>query len=164
MTVPSTDCIIRTTTLRAPQERVWRAISHAQEFGTWFGVELDGAFVPGARISARIVPTKVDPDVARMQEPHVGTPFDIFVERVEPMRLLAFRWHPYAVEPADYSREPTTLVVFELEAVSDGTVLTITESGFDAIPLARRAEAFASNEHGWTTQLTLIEQFLAQRP
>lgn len=164
MTVSSTDCIVKTATLHAPLARVWRAISSAQEFGTWFGVALDGPFVPGTRIAARIVPTKVDPDVARQQEPHVGTPFEIYVEQVEPMRLLSFRWHPYAVDPADCSREPTTLVVFELAPSPQGTVLTITESGFDAIPLARRAEAFASNEHGWTMQLTLIEKFLVQRP
>ncbi len=164
MTISSTDCIVKTTTLRAPLERVWRAISNAQEFGTWFGVELDGGFVPGACLRGRIVPTQVDPDVARMQEPHAGTPFEILVERVEPMRLLAFRWHPYAVQPADYAREPMTLVVFELEAVPEGTALKITESGFDAIPLARRAQAFASNEQGWLAQLTLIEKFLSQRP
>ena len=98
-----------------------------------------------------------------MQEPYAGTAFEVAIERVEPLRLLAFRWHPYAVEAgADYSSEPTTLAVFELEAATDGTVLTITESGFDAIPLARRAEAFSSNEQGWAIQLTLIDKFLSQ--
>ena len=110
------------------------------------------------------MPTKVDPEVARQQEPHAGTAFEVFVERVEPMDLLAFRWHPYTVGPAEDSAEPTTLVVFELEAAPEGTVLTITESGFDAIPLARRAEAFASNEQGWEAQLTLIDKYLATVP
>ena len=82
---------------------------------------------------------------------------------MEPLKLLSFRWHPYAIEPGgDYSKEPTTLVTFELEEVRGGTRLTITESGFDRIPLERRAEAFASNEQGWDIQTTLIEKYLAK--
>jgi uncharacterized protein YndB with AHSA1/START domain len=158
-----TDRIEKQVLLRAPLERVWNAISDAKQFGTWFGIEFDDQFAPGAKISARIVPTKVDAEVARMQEPHSGTPSDIKIERIEPMRLFSFRWHPYAIEPdADYSKEPTTLVEFALQEVADGTLLTITESGFDRVPLARRAEAFESNEHGWAIQTTLIEKYLAR--
>jgi uncharacterized protein YndB with AHSA1/START domain len=157
-----TDRIEKQVLLRAPRDRVWRAISDAQEFGSWFGVDFDGPFVAGTRLTGRIVPTKVDAEVAKAQEPHRGTAFDCWIDRVEPMRLLSFRWHPYAVEPgADYASEPTTLVAFELEEVAGGTRLTITESGFDQIPLARRAQAFAANESGWTAQLTLIEKYLA---
>jgi len=160
-----TDRIEKQIMLRAPLDRVWRAISDAAEFGTWFGVEFDGQFAPGASVSGRIVPTKVDDRVAKMQEPHSGMACDVKIERIEPMRLFSFRWHPYAVEhDADYSNEPTTLVQFELEKVPEGTRLTITESGFDRIPLARRAEAFASNEEGWTIQTTLIEKYLARTP
>lgn len=81
------------------------------------------------------------------------------------MRLLSFRWHPYAVDPnADYSQEPTTLVAFELTEAPGGVQLTISESGFDGIPLKRRAEAFEANEGGWTMQMTLIEKYLAMSP
>jgi uncharacterized protein YndB with AHSA1/START domain len=160
---PNSDRIEKKVHLRAPRERVWRAISNAEEFGAWFGVEFDAPFAAGARITGRIVPTKVDAKVAKMQEPHTGAGCDITVERIEPMSLFSFRWHPYAIEPgADYSREPTTLVEFKLEKAANGTLLTITESGFDGIPLARRAEAFASNEQGWAIQVTLIEKYLAQ--
>lgn len=157
-----TDRIEKTIVLRAARDRVWRAISDAKEFGTWFGVEFDGAFAPGARIIGKIHPTRVDPEVAKMQEPYAGMAFEIAVERIEPMRLFSFRWHPSAVDPgADYSKEPTTLVVFELKEVPGGTMLTITESGFDRIPLARRAAAFESNEQGWQAQARLIEKYLA---
>jgi uncharacterized protein YndB with AHSA1/START domain len=159
----NTDRIEKRVHLRAPRERVWRAISNADEFGTWFGVEFDAPFAAGAKITGRIVPTKVDAEVAKMQEPHSGMNCDITVERIEPMSLFSFRWHPYAIEPgADYSSEPTTLVEFRLEEAADGTLLTISESGFDRIPLARRAEAFASNDEGWTIQTTLIGKYLAQ--
>jgi uncharacterized protein YndB with AHSA1/START domain len=161
MTV-DTNRIIKTTVLRARLERVWHAISDAKQFGAWFGAEFDAPFVAGVRLRGRIVPTQVDPDVAKMQEPHAGTTFVVFVERLEPMRLLSFRWHPYAVDAKDYTTEPTTLVEFELTAVPDGTQLTITESGFDDVPLERRAQAFASNEQGWEHQVTLIAKYLAR--
>ncbi len=110
----------------------------------------------------RIVPTQVDEEVAKLQKPYEGRAFEITVDRVEPERLFSFRWHPFAVDPAvDYSSEPTTLVVFELQEVEDGTLLTITESGFDGIPLARRAQAFTANEGGWTHQAKLIEKYLS---
>jgi len=34
--------------------------------------------------------------------------------------------------------------------------LTVVESGFDGIPLARRASAFEANEGGWAEQLENI--------
>ena len=104
----------------------------------------------------------VDAEVAKAQQPYAGMPFEMTIDRIEPERLFAFRWHPFAVERGvDYSSEPTTLVVFALEDVANGTMLTVTESGFDRIPLARRAQAFTANEQGWTMVVTLIEKHLA---
>lgn len=157
------DRIEKHITLRAPRERVWRAISEAKQFGTWFGVAFDGEFAAGARITGRIAPTQVDPEVAKLQQPYVGFPFDFHIERIEPMTLFSFRWHPNAVDRnADYSTEPMTLVEFRLQDADEGTLLTITESGFDAIPLARRAQAFTSNDGGWAHQSKLIEKYLDQ--
>ena len=162
MAAGSTDRIEKKIVLRAPRARVWRAISDAKEFGTWFGVELDGPFVAGALLTGRIVPTRADPEVARAQKPYEGARFEITVERIEPMRLLSFRWHPFAVDPShDYSREPTTLVVFELAEAANRVELTITESGFDRLPPERRAKAFDMNEQGWAGQAKLIEKYLA---
>jgi uncharacterized protein YndB with AHSA1/START domain len=158
----TTDRIEKKVLLRAPRERVWHAISDAKQFGTWFGVEFDGPFAAGAAMKGRITPTKVDPEVAKMQEPYAGKAFDITVDRIEPPNLFSFRWHPFAIEPnVDYSKEPTTLVVFQLDEAPGGTQLTITESGFDKIPLERRAKAFAANDGGWTKQLELIAKYLA---
>src|SRR5882672_1281165 len=105
----ATDRIEKKILLRAPRERVWRAISDSKQFGSWFGVELDRPFVPGARMIGRIVPTTVDAEVARSQKPYEGMKFEFSVDRVEPMKLFSFRWHPFAVEPGvDYSKEPST--------------------------------------------------------
>jgi uncharacterized protein YndB with AHSA1/START domain len=157
----STDRIEKRVFLRSPQNRVWRAISDAAEFGTWFGVELEGSFAPGARMNGRIKPTEVDADVAKMQENHRGMPLTFYVERVEPISLLSFRWHPFAIDSSiDYSSEPMTLVTFTLEPAEGGTTLTIVESGFDAIPLARRADAFEANDEGWSLIAQLVEKYL----
>jgi len=155
---PDTDRIEKKVLLRAPRERVWSAIGDAKKFGSWFGAVFDGPFVAGTRIGAKIVPTKVDAEVAKAQEPYSGMKFDIVVERVEPMRVLAFRWHPSVDDVPD--SEPMTLVTFELEEAPGGTLLTVTESGFDRIPLERRAKAFTENEQGWTAQIRLIEKYV----
>jgi uncharacterized protein YndB with AHSA1/START domain len=156
----NTDCIEKKILLRAPLERIWKALSDSTEFGTWFGVRFDGPFLPGTRLRGVITPTAVDPEVAKHQKPHEGTPFEIIVERLEPERLFSFRWHPYAVDGSDYSAEPMTLVVFSLEEAADGILLTVTESGFDQIPLERRAKAFSANDGGWGMQVKLIERYV----
>jgi len=161
------DKIEKKIVLRATRTRVWQAISNSSEFGTWFGMKIDGPFVAGKTIRGTITPTKVDPAIAKMQEPFDGTPFELEIETIEPESVFAFRWHPNAVEPKDYSKEPKTLVTFTLADASDGegvgVLLTVTESGFDKIPLERRAKAFADNEGGWEAQTKLIEKYLAQQ-
>jgi uncharacterized protein YndB with AHSA1/START domain len=147
----STDRIEKRLVLRAPRPRVWRAIADAGEFGAWFGVKLQGRFTPGARVQGQVTIPGYE---------HVT--MDITIERVEPERLFSYRWHPDAVEPGvDYSAEPTTLVEFQLEEVPGGTRLTVVESGFDSIPLARRAKAFEDNEGGWTVQLENVARHVS---
>jgi uncharacterized protein YndB with AHSA1/START domain len=158
----SSDRIEKEVVLRAPLDRVWRAISDAEEFGRWFGVRFDGQFVAGTSVTGVITPTTVDEDVARMQEPHAGKSDTWQIVAVEPQRRLAFRWHPYAVEPGtDYSQEPTTLVEFTLAETNGGVLLRIVESGFDKIPAERRASALESNTEGWAKQTELVSKYLA---
>jgi uncharacterized protein YndB with AHSA1/START domain len=159
----SIDRIEKKILLRAPLKRVWQALSDSNEFGRWFGVQFEGPFTPGAHVRGRIVGTAVDSDVAKAQKQYAHVPFEITIERIDPERLLSFRWHPHAVEPGvDYSRESTTLIVFTLEPQKDGALLTVTESGFDQIPLARRAKAFEANEQGWGVVVNLLEKHLRE--
>lgn len=158
----STDRIEKEVLLHATLDRVWRAISDADEFGQWFGVRFDGPFVAGASVTGIITPTTVDDDVARMQEPHAGKADTWHIVTVEPQRRLAFRWHPYGVEEGlDLSDEPTTLVEFTLRDTADGVLLRIVESGFDAIPEQRRRSAFEANSEGWAAQTQLVSKYLA---
>jgi uncharacterized protein YndB with AHSA1/START domain len=148
----STDRIERKILLKAPRSRVWRALSDAKEFGDWFGVDFKGkAFVAGKPVQGKITYPGYEHLV-----------MEVLVERVVPERLLSWRWHPAAIEPAvDYSQEPTTLVVFELEEGEGGTSLSVVESGFDKIPAERRATAFRMNASGWEEQMRNIENHVA---
>ena len=151
MSSSSTDRIERKILLRAPRSRVWRALSDSAAFGTLFGVKVEGTFAPGAHVRGAITHPGYE---------HVV--FDITIERMEPERLFSWRWHPHAVEPGvDYAAEPTTLVVFEMEDAAGGTQLTVVESGFDQVPLARRAQAYRMNGEGWTYQVQAIEAYVA---
>jgi uncharacterized protein YndB with AHSA1/START domain len=149
----STDRIEKRILLKAPRSRVWRALSNAEEFGTWFGVNFSGKqFVAGESVQGHITYPGYEHLV-----------MDVVVERVEPEHHLSWRWHPAAVDiTVDYSPEPTTLVVFELTEIDSGTLLRVVESGFDQIPAARREEAFRMNSGGWEQQLVNIEKHVAK--
>ena len=148
------DRIEKKIELKAPVSRVWRALTDYREFGEWFRVKLDGPFVPGAVSRGHIT----WPGYEHLQ-------WEAVVKAMEPERLFSFTWHPYAVDPKmDYSKEPQTLVEFRLEKMKQGTLLTVTESGFDKIPSERRLEAFRMNENGWAQQLKNVESYVAERP
>jgi uncharacterized protein YndB with AHSA1/START domain len=150
--VVNTDRIEKRIQLEASRERVWRAVTDSQEFGTWFKCALEGPFQVGKPIKGRIT--------------HPGyehLTFEWLVDRMDAPSVFAYRWHPYAVDPkVDYSGEETTRVEFRLEEKDGGTLLTVTESGFDKIPAARRAEAVRMNDGGWTAQMKNIEAYLAK--
>lgn len=151
-TMTDTDRIEKRIQLNAPQSRVWRAIANSQEFGEWFRMKFEGDFAEGRTTVAR----NANPGYEQMT-------MEFMIERIEPERYFSYRWHPYPIDPKiDYSQEPTTLVEFTLEEIDGGTTLTIVESGFDRIPLARRAEAYRMDDKGWTAQAKNIERYVSK--
>jgi len=146
------DRIEKRIELKAPVPRVWRALTDSREFGEWFGVKMNSPFVPG--------------QVARGQITYPGyehLTMEIVVQKMVPESLFSYTWHPYAVDPnTDYAQETPTLVEFKLEKTANGTLLVVTESGFDKIPARRRMEAFRKNEAGWTQQMRNIESYVTQ--
>jgi uncharacterized protein YndB with AHSA1/START domain len=144
------DVIRKSTHVKAPIDRVWRAISDHREFGTWFKVALDQPFEPGKPSTGHITHPGYE---------HIKWTADVVA--VEPPRRLAFRWHPYAIDPSiDYSNEPTTLVELTLSERDGGTDVEVVESGFDAIPAHRRDEAFRMNSGGWEQQMTNVRTYV----
>lgn len=142
------DRIEKRIEVRAPVSRVWRAVTDYREFGTWFRVALEGPFVAGREARGRITyPGKE----------HLM--MTITVQRLEPERLFSLTWHPYAIDPnTDYSSEAPTLVEFTFGPTPEGTLLTLVESGFDALPPHRRDLAFRMNDGGWAIQMQNIAQ------
>jgi uncharacterized protein YndB with AHSA1/START domain len=148
------DRIEKRIELKAPVARVWRALTDNREFGEWFRVKIDAPFAPGEVSRGHIT----YPGYEHLQ-------WEAVVKTMEAERIFSFTWHPYAVDPKmDYSEEPQTLVEFRLEKTATGTLLTVTESGFDKIPVSRRAEAFMRNEGGWAEQMKNIERHVASKP
>lgn len=143
--------IERQVLLRAPRSRVWNALTDVKKFCEWFGCSAAGGqFTPGARLL-----------MGAPQE--YGGDFYIQVEQMQPEHLFTWRWHPGARDSSvDYEKEPTTLVEFKLVEADGGTQLTITESGFDAISLARRARVFGENCEGWDAQIKNLERYVNQ--
>jgi uncharacterized protein YndB with AHSA1/START domain len=91
--------------------------------------------------------------------------WEAVVEKMEPERLFCFTWHPYAVElQKDYSTETPTLVEFGLKKTPTGTLLGVTESGFDKISRERRVEALRMNDGGWVEQMKNIEAHVSETP
>jgi uncharacterized protein YndB with AHSA1/START domain len=138
--------------LKAPRPRVWRALTDYREFSEWFGMKLESPFVPGGTTAGQIN----HPGYEHLR-------MEVDVQKMEPERLFSFTWHPYAIEAGvDYSKETPTLVEFRLEEKSNGTLLTVTESGFENLPPERRAEAFRMNEGGWSEQIKNIAAHVAR--
>jgi uncharacterized protein YndB with AHSA1/START domain len=145
------DRIEKRIELRAPVARVWHALTDPGEFGAWFKVNIEGPFLPGREVQGRITHPGYE---------HVR--WRVVIQKMEPQRLFSFTWYPYAVDPqVDYSGETPTLVEFRLQPSATGTLLVLTESGFDKVPEWRRAEAFRMNEGGWTQQMKNIEAHVA---
>lgn len=146
------DRIEKRIEIAAPVARVWRALTDSRQFGEWFLVKMDGPFAAGQPVGGHL--THPGYEHLRME---------IVVKAIEPETLFSYTWHPYAVDPkVDYSQETPTLVEFRLEATAGGTLLTVTESGFDKIPSARRAEAFRMNTGGWAQQMENIKAYVGK--
>ncbi|MGA3403767.1 MAG: SRPBCC family protein [Acetobacteraceae bacterium] len=146
------DRIEKRIELTVPVARVWRALTDYREFGTWFRVALEGPFVAGQEVRGRITYPGYEHLV-----------MTVTVQSVQPEWLFSFTWHPYAIDPdTDYSSEPPTLVEFKLTPLPTGTMLVVTESGFAALPVHRRDEAFRMNTRGWSSQMENISQHVGQ--
>ncbi|HET9261994.1 MAG TPA: SRPBCC family protein [Vicinamibacterales bacterium] len=150
MTIAELSRIDRSIEIQAPPERVWRALTSRAELSEWFQVKIDGEIVPGREIWM----TSVHPE-------HAGQRFRVLVTEMIPSRRLVWRWHPGEVDPAvDYSKEPLTTVTFTLEPSGPGTRLSVAETGFDEISLARRAKVHADNAQGWAEVLVWLQKYV----
>ena len=142
--------IDRSIEIQAPPERVWRALTDAGEILAWFKIKIEGQFKAGSEVWME----SVDPAYA-------GHRFRVHVVEMTAPKRLVWKWHPGEIDPAvDYSREPRTTVTFTLEAAGRGTRLSVSETGFDEISLARRAKVYGDNNQGWTDVLANLQKYV----
>lgn len=141
------DRIDRTIEIAAPVERVWRALVSGPELAAWFRVSIEGAIEPGAELW-----------MTSTHAEYAGQRFRVRIAEMTPPTRLVWEWHPGAVDPAvDYAREPRTRVTFTLAPSGDGTRLSLSETGFDAISLERRAKVYRDNTDGWAEVLGWLQ-------
>lgn len=147
----NTNQIEKKIELNASPTKVWQALTDYRQFGKWFGVNLEGPFVIGQEARGKITYPGYE---------HVT--WKAVIQKMDSEKLFSFTWYPYAIDPnVDYSKETPTLVEFKLVPTQKGTLLTLTESGFDKVPAHRRAEAFRMNDGGWTEQMKNIEKYVS---
>ncbi len=138
--------------LKAPISKVWIALTDYHKFGEWFRVKIEGPFVAGQVSHGQITFPGYE---------HIK--WEAVIQKIEPENYFSYTWHPFAVDPkVDYSKEPSTLVEFKLSDIPGGTLLTVTESGFENIPSGRRLEAFRMNDGGWAEQMKNIQKYVTQ--
>jgi uncharacterized protein YndB with AHSA1/START domain len=149
------DRIEKRIELNAPVSRVWQALTDYRQFGEWFRVNLDGPFVEGQLSTGRMTYPGYE---------HVK--WHAVVQKMDPERLFSFVWpHPKSFDKTEYQtseNDPTTLVEFRLQKTPNGTLLVVTESGFDNLPGDLRLEAFRRNEGGWNEQMKNIKNYVDQ--
>jgi len=149
MTDEVLDRIDRTIEVNAPPDRVWRVLTTAKDLAAWFKVNIEGEIAPGAEVWM----TSTSPG-------YEGQRFLVRVTEMTPPRRFAWQWHPGAVDPAvDYAREPWTTVTFTLEPSGAGTRLSVAETGFNDVSLARRAKVFQDNTQGWAEVIVWIQKY-----
>jgi len=150
MTITELPRIDRTIEIKAAPERVWCALTSAAELSAWFQVTIEGEIAPGNEVW-----------MTSTHEQYSGVRFRVrFVEMTAPRRFV-WQWHPGAVDPnVDYSQEPRTTVTFTLEPSGAGTLLSVSETGFDRISLERRAKVYGDNSKGWVEVLVWLQRYV----
>jgi uncharacterized protein YndB with AHSA1/START domain len=157
------DRIEKSVDIRAPRDRVWKALADSQEFGRWFGARFEGPFVPGRAVRGVITPSELATPEETAGHPYLGRPMVLQVERMDPPTRFSYRWQP--LEGRDdlvRGEGPSTLVEFTLEEMKGGTRVKIVESGFSLLPAKHRKPAYESHEGGWGVQVQRIRVHIEQ--
>jgi len=134
--------IERRIELRASPERVWRALTEADELAAWFGQRCEIDLRPGGDA---------------WFEWDEGGRYQARVEVVEPVRRLVVRWAAEQDQAVDDGL--STVLEWTIEPGRDGgSILRLRESGF-----TEHASRFG-NVQGWLDELRDLLAHLAEAP
>jgi uncharacterized protein YndB with AHSA1/START domain len=138
MDVP--DEVRKELTTAARRERVWQALTDADQIVRWF--------------SDKAVKVDLRPGGSIRFEWEGGEYDDATIDTVEEPTRFAFEWHG-----AGFA-EPSTLVEFTLEEVEGGTRVVVVERGFSKVGAEKRETAWKDNDGGWTKELGELKEYL----
>lgn len=140
MNVVANGSIVRCEfTVKAPIERVWAALTTKEGWESWFSQGVTSDFQVGSPL---------------IMDWGSGGTSNAVVSARKDMTHFAYRWHPgCTIADEVYHDDEMTEVAFELKSVEGGTSVTMVESGFDRVPMSRRAAALKDNSAGWDEEL-----------
>ena len=136
----------RTIRIAAPIDKVWSAVTEPAHISKWFGT----AVLDGAGVGAR--GTLTFPDYGSVP---------LRIEAIDAPRMVAYRWgndDALGELAADVDPEHSTVFTFTLEAVADGTELTVIETGFETT--SDPAANLESHREGWNSELDKLVALL----
>jgi uncharacterized protein YndB with AHSA1/START domain len=139
------DEIQRVIDLPIGLSRAWQAITTPEDISNWFSDRI--SFAP-----------EVGADIVFDWDDH-GKKYGR-VEVIDPSNRFAFRWRVKGLGPeVPIEANNSTLVMMELTQTSEGTRLTVTESGFSNLPPDLQDFEFHKNESGWDYELNDLSKY-----
>ena len=144
------DSIQREISIRATKQRVYEHIADAKKVVLWFPEAVEGDYAKGGQ------PVLSFGEYGKSR---------IYIVDAKPYDYFAYRWVPGSSHlTTDVLKEKTTLVEFRIRETGSGDcVVTMTESGFSALPKEVVEESFKQNTEGWDLMLGRLEKLLAQQ-
>lgn len=133
-----TNFIGRDIVIKAPRERVWKAIQDPDTMAKWFFNSWRGDWKVGGLVWFHFDGYGDVPAI----------PTEISDERV------SFAWTRYSEEVMEPTLDDFALrVTFEAVPHPDGTLLKVMETGYDNLSDEDFPKDFADHEQGWTSEL-----------
>ncbi len=132
--------VVRSIWIAAPRERVWDAITDSQQLQQWWG---DYWEISAVEVGATV---------------KFGEPEDFMlaaVSVVDPPREFGIQWPP---QEQYHMIDITT--TFLLDEENNGTRITVTETGFDALPDDIRQKRYDQTASGYETVLKDLKELV----
>jgi len=145
--VEKIDTIERKITVTSPIDRVWQALTVADQLAQWFGDSAELDLKPGGAF--RIGWSEYD---------HIS---EGVVEVVDYPRTFSYRWEAGTSEDG---KAWTTKVTFTLEEADGMTTVKVVESGLSQLPDELYSRCLKENSSGWTAEIADLQRHLEAVP
>ncbi|MFN8374412.1 MAG: SRPBCC domain-containing protein [Anaerolineae bacterium] len=137
----------RSIWINAPRERVWRAITETEQIMRWWNKD-DRWEIPALRVGETIKFIFGNPVTVMLAT----------IDVVEPPHKFSLLWPP---QPQYHNLR--MVLTYVLTEENGGTRVTVSETGFEALPDAVRQERFEKTGAGYTIVLHNLKTLLEQK-